>query len=277
MQGSSATSSGTAAVLGAPLASSSTVRRGVPNLLGDGGELGGDQLAQHLLGLQDLGELGDLGGELLLLALEFELVVLGQAAQRGVEDVLGLDLRQVEDRHQPLPGGRGVVAAPDHGDDFVDVQQRDDQAVDQVQPVAALGPPELGAPPDNVDPVVDVDPQQVAQAQHPRLAVDQGDVVDPERVFHRGQAVQLLEDGLGNEAAADLDHQPQPVPAVGQVGQVGDTLQLLGLDQVLDPGDDLLRADAVGELGDDDAAAPGRRAARSCAVARVLNVPRPVS
>ena len=107
------------------------------------------------------------------------------------------------------------------------------------------------------DPVVDVDLEQIPEAEHARLAVDQGDVVDPERVFHRGQSVKLLEHGLGVEAAAELDDQAHPVLAVGQVEHVMDTLQLLGPVQVLDPGDHLLRADAVGEFGDHDAVSPG--------------------
>src|SRR5487761_709652 len=54
------------------------------------------------------------------------------------------------------------------------------------------------------------------------------------------------------EPAADLDHQVQAALPVGEVLEVADTVQLLGLHQVLDPGDDLLRADPVGQLGDDD-------------------------
>ena len=41
--------------------------------------------------------------------------------------------------------------------------------------------------------------------------------------------------------------------AVGEVLDVADALQLLGLHERLDPLDDLLRADQVGQLGDDDA------------------------
>ena len=55
------------------------------------------------------------------------------------------------------------------------------------------------------------------------------------------------------EPAADLDDQVQPALPVGEVLQVADALQLPGADQVLDPGDHLLRADPVGQLGDHDA------------------------
>ncbi len=50
----------------------------------------------------------------------------------------------------------------------------------------------------------------------------------------------------------------RPFSPVGEVLDVADALQLLALDQDLDPLDDLLGADAVGQLGDDDALAPAQ-------------------
>ncbi len=121
-----------------------------------------------------------------------------------------------------------------------------------MHPVLALAAPVLRATADDLDPVVDIDLQEVTQPEQPRLLVDEGDVVDAECVLHRGQPVQLLEHRLGVEPRAHLDHQLQaPVP-VGEVLQVRDAGQLLGLDQVLDPGDHLLRPDPVGQLGDHD-------------------------
>jgi hypothetical protein len=107
--------------------------------------------------------------------------------------------------------------------------------------------------------VAQEDLEQLLEAERARLAVDQGDGVDAEGVLHRGQAVELLEQCLGHEAVLHLDHEPQPVLAVGEVLDVGDALQLLGLDQGLDPLGDLLGADAVGQLGHDDALAPADR------------------
>ena len=120
----------------------------------------------------------------------------------------------------------------------------------------ALLPAELAAPADDLEPVVEVDLEQLAEPERARLAVDQGDVVDAERVLHRREPVELLEHGLGVEAVLDLDDQPQAVVAVGEVVDVGDALQLLGLDQGLDLLDDPLGADDVRQFGDDDALAP---------------------
>ena len=128
---------------------------------------------------------------------------------------------------QPLARLGGVVARPDELDDLVDVEDRDEQALDEVQPLLRLAPAELAAPAHDVEAVVDVDLEQLAQPEGARLAVDERDVVDAERVLHRRQPVELLEHRLGVEAVLDLDDEPQAVLAVGEVLDVGDALQLL--------------------------------------------------
>ncbi len=125
-----------------------------------------------------------------------------------------------------------------------------------MQPLQALAPPVLGPPPHHVQPVRHVDLEQLAQPEHSRLPVDQGHVVDAEGLLHRRQPVKLGQHGVRVKAAAHLDDQVQAAVAVGQVLQVGDAVELLGLDQVLDPGHDLLRADRVGQLGDHDPGTP---------------------
>src|SRR5205085_1003352 len=191
------------------------------------------------------------------LRLQLDTVEFGQPAQRGVEDVLRLDVAQREALDQPLLGLRAVLAGADQADDLVDVHQGGQQALDQVEPVAPLAAPELAAPAHHLEAVVDIDLQQLLEAQGQRLAVHQGDVVDAEGLLHRRELVELLQDGLGVEAVLDLDDQPQAVLAVGEVLDVRDALELLRADQVLDLGDDLLGADGEGEFGDDQALAAG--------------------
>ena len=70
-------------------------------------------------------------------------------------------------------------------------------------------------------------------------------------------AVELLEHGVGVEAVLQLDDQPQAVLAVGEVDDVADAGELLGVDGVLDLLDDLLRAHHVGQFGDDEAGPAG--------------------
>ena len=78
----------------------------------------------------------------------------------------------------------------------------------------------------DLQPVVEVDAQQLAEGQRTGLAVDEGHGVDGERVLHLGQPIQLFEQGVRVEAVLDLDHQPGAVGQVGQVLDVGDALEL---------------------------------------------------
>ena len=125
-----------------------------------------------------------------------------------------------------------------------------------MQPVGSLAPAEDRAAADDLEAVVEEDLEELAQPEGAGLTVDQGDRVDAEGVLQRGLLVELLEQRLGVEAVLDLDDQAHPLGAVGEVLDVGDALELLGLHQGLDALDDLLGADAVGQLGDDDALAP---------------------
>ena len=164
----------------------------------------------------------------------------------------------VEPLHQPGTGLLGVVARPDDRDDLVDVGQRDEQALEQVGPRRGLGTAELRPAAYDVEAVGDEDLQHVEQAEGARLAVDQRHRVDAERLLHRREPVELGQHRLGVEAGLDLDDELQAAVPVGEVLDVGDAGELLGEDQLLDLGDDLLGAHRVGQLGDHDALAPGR-------------------
>ena len=78
-------------------------------------------------------ELLDLGAQLVALGLELDAGELGESPQAQLEDVLGLHLAEVEDVHEPGARLLGVVARADDLDDLVDVEDRDEQALDEVQ------------------------------------------------------------------------------------------------------------------------------------------------
>src|SRR5699024_5713247 len=141
----------------------------------------------------------------------------------------------------------------DHLDDFVDVQQRDQQALDQVRPLGLLRQTVLAPAAHHRDAVVHVDLQQLPQTQCAGLAVHQGYVVDTEGLLHRRVLVQLLQHRLGMEPVLDFDDHAQAVLAVGEVVDVGDALQLLGLYRRLDLGDHPLRPHLQRQFGDHDA------------------------
>ena len=148
--GSSVTSSGVATEAGRAGRLEQHGAAGGAVRLGDVGELGGDGAVQQLLVGEDRLELLDLAQQLVALGLELDAREPGEAAQLQLEDVVGLGLGQVEDRDQPGLGHRGVVGAADQLDDLVDVEDRDEQPLDEVQPFAgacAAGTRCAAAPP----------------------------------------------------------------------------------------------------------------------------------
>ena len=95
--------------------------------------------------------------QLVHLGLEVDAGQAGELAEAHVEDVLGLVDRELERLGHQADAGRGpVVGRPDEGDDLVDDVDGLEQALDQVGPLAGLVEPELAAPADDLDLVVDV-------------------------------------------------------------------------------------------------------------------------
>ena len=139
----------------------------------------GDRLAQRRqLGLQ-------------LLDLERD-----EPAQLHVEDVAGLQLGQPDLRDELDARLGDVLRRADDPHDLVDGVERDEQALDEVGALLRLAQPVARAAGDDVDPVVEEDLQQVLQPERARLAVDERDVVDAERLLERRQPVQLGEHRL---------------------------------------------------------------------------------
>ena len=85
----------------------------------------------------------------------------------------------------------------DELDDLVDVADGVDQAFDAVGFLVRQAQAEGGAAADDRDAVLDVEADEVAQAQGLRLAVDQRDVHDAEGRLQRGEFVELVLDDNG--------------------------------------------------------------------------------
>ena len=234
--------------------------RGGAVLLGDLGELVADDAAQHDRVAEDLEQRGDGGAQLGELGLELLDLERDQAAQLHVQDVAGLHVGEAEPVHQRRARDGDVGGGADDPDDLVDVGEREQQALDQVRALLGLAQPVARPAGHDVGAVLEEDLEQLLEAERPRLAVDERDVVDAEGLLQRRQAVELAEDGLRVEAGLDLEDQLGAERAVGEVLDVGDALQLLAVDELLHLGDDPLGADAVRQLGDGDGAlATGER------------------
>jgi hypothetical protein len=153
--------------------------------------------------------------------------------------------------HQRALGERRRRRGLDRLDELVDVGERDRQALEHVAALARLAQGVHRAPRDDLAPVLEEDRDQVLEVAELRLAVDQRDHVDAERVLQLGLLVEVVEHDLGHLAALELDHDAH-ARLVGLVLDVADALQLLLVHQLGHPLEQVLLVHLVGDLVDDD-------------------------
>ncbi len=103
----------------------------VAELLRVGHELVANELREFRGALQRLLEQLLLLRELFLLTADLHFLELREMAQLGLEDRLGLQVAELEALHQHR---LRLVLAPHDADHLVEVQERDQQAVEDVQP-----------------------------------------------------------------------------------------------------------------------------------------------
>ncbi len=188
-----------------------------------------------------------------LLVADLHFLELGQVPQLQFEDGLGLRAGELEALHQHR---LGLVLVADDVDHLVDVQVGDQQAFEDVQAVDDLVEAVIEPPDDRVHAETEPLPEQFAQVQHLRLAVDADDVqVDAVIPLEVGGGEQVVHQLLQVDAVgARHDDQAGRVLVVGFVAQVLDHRQFLGLHLLGDLLQHLGRRYLVGQGGDDDLA-----------------------
>ncbi len=217
-----------------------------------------DDVAHPLLVAEDLAQLADPLEHLRVLGAQLVRLERGEPLQAQVEDGLGLDAREVEALHQPVARGVGVRRSADELDHRVDVGDRDEQALEDVQPRLALAQLVLGPAHDDVPLVLDVGVDHLAQGEELGHPVDQRDGVDAEGALQRRELEQVVENDLGDGVALELDHQADAGLArlVAEVGDLRDAPVLNDLGDLLDQARAVVAPVAlghlVGQLGDDD-------------------------
>ncbi len=209
-------------------------------------DLVGDQLQQLALIGQDLTKARDVGLDLLVLVLDLAALQRSQAAQRQVEDRLGLDLAQLEAVHQLVAGGLGVLRGANQLDYRVEILERDQQAFQNVQARLGLAQLELGAAGQHAPAMVEEGVQHLAQVHLARPPLVDPEHDQPVALLHLGQLEELIEHHLGFVVALELDHDPHPV-AIGFVAQIADAFDAPVVDQLGDP---FLQAGLVNLVGD---------------------------
>ena len=129
----------------------------------------------------------------------------------------------------------------------------DEEAVDDVEAFLGLGELEAAAAGVDLEAVVDVALEEVAQVHAARAPVVEGDHVGAEGGLEVGVLVELVEDdGAGLGVLLELDDDADAVLEAGFVADVGDALDDAGLDELGHLGDHGGLVDHVGDGGDED-------------------------
>lgn len=219
----------------------------VPVLLLDPEEVGLDLGEEAGLVLEDRLQAGDLLHEPPVLLQKLLPFQGHEALEAHVQDGLGLGLGEAEAFHEGDAGLGGVLGAADQGDDLVNVVQGDEEAFQDVGPLLRL--PELKEAPaaHHLLAVVQVVAHQVQEGEDLGLPVHDGEEVHREGGLEGGVLVELVQDHLGVGAPLELNGDPQALP-VGLVPEAHDVLNLLGLDQGGDLGDEARLVHLVGDL-----------------------------
>ena len=175
----------------------------------------------------------------------------GELTQRHPEDRLRLVLAQEVSVHEARLGFVRVSRPSDQPDHFVEVVDRRDEALHDVQPFARLPEVELRPPSDHDDSVVDERLHRFLQGQDLRLSVQEGEVDHAEGRLHLGVVVQLVQHDVFHGVALQLQDDPHPFP-VAFVAEVRNAVDPFRLDEQRDRFDEGGFADHVRDFRDHD-------------------------
>src|SRR5262249_44305916 len=154
---------------------------------------------------EDLSVAADLCFGLGELVEDFVALERGQALEPQIEDLLRLNLRERELRHQPLLSGTRIGRPTDQRDHPIEVIESNREASEDVK--SLLGFPELegSAPPHDVATVLEKHLESTLKIQDPRPTLDDRQHVNPEGVLHRRVPVELVQNNVGDRIALQLD------------------------------------------------------------------------
>ena len=128
---------------------------------------------------------------------------------------------------------------------------RDQQSFEDVSPFFGLC--QIVTRPTNhhIVTMFDKIPNQITQIEQHRTAIDQGNVVDRERGLHRRVLEQIVQHDTGYGIVFEDHDDPHTLP-VALVVDIGDSLDLLLVDQVGNPADHFGLVHHIGNLGHHD-------------------------
>ena len=124
-----------------------------------------------------------------------------------------------------------------------------------MHPLLCLPEIELRPAPDDLHPVFQELLDHLLEVQGAGLAVDDGEVDDPEGGLKSCVLVEVVQDHLGRDALADIDHDPHAV-TVRLIAEIADPLDPLVTDEGCDMLDQARLVHLEGDLGYDDLRRP---------------------
>ena len=234
--------------------------RGLPGrreFVADRRHLVADHLTQHDVVRKDRLEERDRLPQLLHLLFEALAPQAGQGGQSHVDDLGRLDLGEPETLALQGEDGRWTVRRRADGcDDLVDQVERLEEALDDVGPTVRLVESELRPTGDDLDLVIDVVDQRLAQVERAGDAVHQRHEVRRERRLQRRVLVEVVEQDQRGRVALELDDQAGHTAGalVADLSHTFDDACVRELGDLLLDG---LHRGLVRDLGDDDAVALG--------------------
>ena len=226
---------------------------GIAEFLGIGLQFVLQQFFQFGVGAERGDDLFQFGGQFGLFAADFHLFKAGQLFQFGLEDVLGLVLAQFEAGDQC---GFRLVFGADDVDDFIEIEEGDEQAFQQVQATfqffLAVGQTLTQGIHAERQPFI----EQRLQMLDLRTAIEADDVeIDPVALFQIGGGEQVSHQRIDIDPVRTR-HQYQPGRSfmIGLVAQVFQPRQFLGAHLLCNLLHHFRRRDLVGQCGQHDIA-----------------------
>ena len=190
-----------------------------------------DDAAQNFGIGKDGLEVGDIFQQFLVLILDFLALQAGQALQAHVKDGLGLHLVKPEAGHEVRPGLVRALCRTDKGNNFVNIVDGRAQALKDMGPGFRLVQIIARAADNNLAPEIQEGGESRLQVEQDRPVVHHGQHVDAEAGFKAGVLVEVLDNDIGNDAAAQVHHDADAAP-VRFVTQIDNAVYLALVDQL---------------------------------------------
>ncbi len=226
-------------------------------LIDDLRQLGTDDLTLTILRSQNGLQVGNRRLKLLQAVNDLLALQSGQTTKLHVQNRLGLDLINVQQLLQALIGLVGVRRAANQRHNLVDHVERLNQTSVDVGLLLSLGQAVCRAPLDDLHLVGDPVADELIQTQRTRDFVNERQHVAAEVILQLSVLVKVVHHDARLCVTLQRDDQALAGTCRRVVADIGDALQLAGVDQIGDLLRQVVRVTHVRQLGDDQVGASG--------------------